>query len=65
MIHNRFTLPWSWLAVKEKSSSWTIIWQCCGHTIPFAPSSTGRPPLPPISVATHPGSTELTKMPYQ
>ena len=36
------------------------------HTIPFAPSSTGRPPpppLPPISVATYPGSTELTKMP--
>ena len=33
------------------------------HTIPFAPSSTGRPPPPPISVATHPGSTELTKIP--
>ena len=33
------------------------------HTIPFAPSSTGRPPLPPISVATHPGSTEFTKFP--
>src|ERR1041384_5389964 len=35
------------------------------HTIPFDPSSTGRPPppLPPISVDTHPGSTELTKIP--
>ena len=34
------------------------------HTIPFAPSSTGRPrPLPPMFVDTHPGSTELTKVP--
>src|SRR5689334_17768175 len=32
------------------------------HTIPIAPSSTGRPPAPPISVATHPGQTEFTKM---
>ena len=33
------------------------------HTIPFAPSSIGRPPRPPISVAAHPGSTEFTKIP--
>ncbi len=33
------------------------------HTIPFAPSSTGRPPLPPRSVATQPGSIALTKIP--
>src|ERR687885_2952892 len=33
------------------------------QTIPFAPSSTGRPPRPPISVATHPGSTEFTSIP--
>lgn len=25
------------------------------HTIPLAPSSTGRPPFPPMSVATQPG----------
>src|SRR5215467_13467681 len=33
------------------------------QTIPLAPSSTGLPPDPPSSVATHPGSTELTKIP--
>ena len=33
------------------------------HTIPFTPSSTGPPPRPPISVATHPGSIEFTKIP--
>ena len=31
-------------------------------TIPLAPSSIGRSPLPPISVATYPGSVALTKM---
>src|SRR5439155_19295767 len=33
------------------------------HTTPAAPSATGRPPLPPMSVATHPGQTALTKIP--
>ena len=33
------------------------------RTIPFAPFCTGRPPRPPVSVATHPGSTEFTNMP--
>jgi len=28
-----------------------------------APSPTGRPPEPPMSVATHPGQTELTRIP--
>ena len=33
------------------------------HTMPAAPSVTGRPPAPPMSVATQPGHTELTRMP--
>src|SRR5215470_18174089 len=33
------------------------------QTIPRAPSSTGRPPDPPMSVATHPGHTAFTRMP--
>ena len=32
------------------------------HTMPAAPSATGRPPLPPMSVATQPGQTALTRM---
>jgi len=32
------------------------------HTIPRAPSSTGLPPWPPISVDTHPGSIALIKI---
>ena len=31
------------------------------QTIPAAPAFTGRPPEPPISVATQPGHTELTR----
>jgi hypothetical protein len=63
MIQNRFILPCSRLTVKEKSSVGPSFGNVAAHTIPFAPSCTGRPPLPPISVATHPGLTELTKMP--
>jgi Transposase, Mutator family len=33
------------------------------QTIPAAPSSTGRPPRPPMSVATHPGHTAFTNTP--
>jgi hypothetical protein len=32
------------------------------QTMPAAPFSTGRPPDPPISVATHPGHTALTRI---
>lgn len=32
------------------------------HTIPAAPSATGRPPVPPMSVATQPGQTEFTRI---
>ena len=32
------------------------------HTMPAAPSATGRPPAPPMSVATQPGQTALTRI---
>src|SRR2546422_4150358 len=33
------------------------------HTTLAAPSATGRPPGPPMSVATQPGQTAFTRMP--
>jgi len=33
------------------------------QTMPAAPAATGRPPGPPMSVATQPGHTALTWMP--
>ena len=32
------------------------------HTMPAAPSGTGRPPAPPMSVATQPGQIALTRI---
>src|SRR6188472_778650 len=60
-----FTLLYHWACLPSKKNPpvGPLSGNVAAHTIPFAPSSTGRPPLPPISVATHPGSTELTKMP--
>src|SRR5207244_8372341 len=33
------------------------------HTTLAAPAATGRPPAPPMSVATQPGQTAFTRMP--
>ena len=52
------------LPQKKNPSVRPLFGSVAAHIIPLAPSSTGRPPpRQPISVDTHPRSTELTKIP--
>src|SRR5215211_1343629 len=63
IIQNRFAYQGAGLPSKKNPPLGPLSGNVAAHTIPCTPSSTGRPPWPPISVDTHPGSTELTKIP--